>query len=153
VIYSPWFSFASADWADTTFTNFSALGICSRAIRLAPGVTTSIISQGVVLSFVQATGSGGVSPIPIIVNSGANALQFNFLLDVGKIFYYFSNANTGDASGAQTSAQIRYIIIPGGVAGGRTSQPTVEINGQLYTESQLKAMPYSQICSLLNIPQ
>jgi hypothetical protein len=155
VIYSPWFSFTPSNWADTTFTSYGALGICSRAIRLAPGVTTSIINQGVVLSYIQSTGSGGVSPLPLIINSGSSALQFNFLLDPGKILYYFSNANTGNASGAQTFALIRYIIIPGGVAGGRgvNSEKVTEINGQTYTESQLQAMSYQQVCALLNISQ
>ena len=48
---------------------------------------------------------------------------------------------------------MRYIIIPGGVGGGRMAEKAAQINGQVYTESQLKAMSYAQICSLLRIAQ
>jgi len=46
------------------------------------------------------------------------------------------------------TANFRYIIIPGGVAGGRF------VSGAAagYTVDQIKSMSYQQITSLLNIP-
>jgi hypothetical protein len=44
----------------------------------------------------------------------------------------------------------RYIVIPGGIA-GRGTEKAAQIKGQVYTESQLKNMSYSQVCTLLNI--
>lgn len=143
VIYSTWV--ALGGWADTTFTSLSGLGLCSRSIRTAPGVTQAVMDQGVVLAYVQAIPV--TSPLPLVVNSGANALTLNFLLGVGKIFFYFNNGNTGNASGAQTTNSARYIIIPGGVAGGRSSG----VGGTNYTESQIRAMTYQQVCKLFNI--
>ena len=55
-----------------------------------------------------------------------------------------------------TAAQFRYVLIPGAVAGGRGTtgiEKSATIKGNLYTESQLKEMSYSQLCSLLNIAQ
>ncbi len=144
VIYSPWV--ALGGWADTTFTSISGLGVCSRSIRTAPGVTAAIMDQGVVLCYIQTTPV--VSPLPIGVVGGH---ILNFLLTSGKIFFYFNNPATGTSSGIQTSVSARYIIIPGGVAGGRTTEKTAKINGQVYTESQLKGMSYAQVCSLLRI--
>lgn len=148
VIYSPWFTLGS--WADTALA-FNA--IASRAIRNAPGITQSILDQGVILSY---TNNGGIYQLPWNFANPFTAnqtLQIGFVAAVGKLIYYITNTTTGSASGISYLAQLRYVIIPGGVAGGRTAQHTVEINGQVYTESQLKAMPYSQVCTLLNIPQ
>jgi hypothetical protein len=153
VIYSSWVS--QSVWADTTFTNFGSIGIVSRSIRTATGVTQAIIDQGVVLCYVQPSAAGGVFALPTLLNSGANALQLNFVLSPGKIIFYVSNLNTGNAAGQNATAPYRYVIIPGGVAGGRggSTEKMADIKGQLYTESQLKAMSYSQLCDLLNIPQ
>jgi hypothetical protein len=46
-----------------------------------------------------------------------------------------------------TGAQYRYVIIPGGVAGGKTTG----LGGTNYTAEQLKKMPYAQVCKLFNI--
>jgi Collagen triple helix repeat (20 copies) len=153
VIYSSWAT--QSTWDDTTFTNFSTIGLVSRSIRTAAGITQAVIDQGVVLCYVQPSAAGGVFALPALLNSGANALQLNFVLSPGKVIFYVSNLNTGNASGQAATAPYRYVIIPGGVAGGRggNTEKVAEIEGQLYTESQLKAMPYSQICSLLNITQ
>lgn len=153
VIYSTWATQSS--WADTTFANFSTIGIVSRSIRTAPGVTQAIIDQGIVLCYVQPLATGGIFTLPTLLNSGANALQLNFMLSPGKVIFYVSNLNTGSATGLSAAAPYRYVIIPGGVAGGRggSTEKMADIKGQLYTESQLKAMSYGQLCDLLNIPQ
>jgi hypothetical protein len=152
VIYSSWV--AQVSWADTTGIAFGGT-TASRSIRTAPGVTQSIIDQGVVLSYVN---NNGVYLMPVLFANpfAANqTLQLNFLSTVGKLIYYISNVTTGNAAGISQGSQYRYVIIPGGVAGGRgvNTEKVAEIKGQVYTESQLRAMSYSQICSLLNIAQ
>ena len=60
---------------------------------------------------------------------------------------------TSGSFGAGT--QFRYVLIPGGVAGGRSvnSEKISQIKGQSYTETQLKGMSYTEVCKLLAIAQ
>jgi hypothetical protein len=150
VIYSSWASQTS--WADTTLSTF---GTVSRSIRLAPGVTQAILDQGIVLCYFNAGSVGTIFQLPWMLALGGNAHQLNFALTTGKIIFFIADLNDGDASGLTVSGPLRYVIIPGGVAGGRgvNSEKIVDINGQTYTESQLKAMSYQQVCTLLKIPQ
>jgi hypothetical protein len=53
--------------------------------------------------------------------------------------------------GISTAHQFRYVIIPGGVAGGRIANGQQTYFG--YTSSQLKVMSYHDVCTLLNIPE
>lgn len=149
VIYSSWA--AQTTWNDTTFT-FPSTGVVSRSIRTAPGITASMISQGVILSYWNATGNQ-IYSLPISIQAGTNSpLMLNCLYDLGKIIFYIaSTGNGGTATGQTAAGQFRYVLIPGGVAGGRTAEKACEIKGRVYTESQLKSMPYQQVCALLNI--
>jgi hypothetical protein len=124
----------------------SGMGLCRRAIRTAPGVTQTIMDQGVVLAFLQATPV--TSPLPLSLNSGTTAYTLSFILDVGKVFFYISSPNTGSAAGVQTTNAARYVIIPGGVAGGRNA--TVGNTG--YTLEQIKSMSYERVAQIFNIP-
>ena len=54
---------------------------------------------------------------------------------------------TGTPGTPPTGNIYRYVIIPGGVAGGKTTG----IGGTNYNAEQLKAMPYNQVCRLFNI--
>jgi hypothetical protein len=150
VIYSPWFP--SNPWADTTINSIGA------AIfrRLAPGVTQSVIDQGVVLVYTQLTGSNGSTmQLPFVFNSNP-AYQFTSILYVGRVHILVTNLNGTATTGAawSTTNQFRYVIIPGGVAGGRgVNEKVVQINGRTYTESVLRAMSYADVCSLLHIAQ
>jgi hypothetical protein len=118
-------------------------------------VTQSVLDQGVVLCYFNAGGSGTIFQLPWMLAVSGNAHQLNFALTVGKITFFIADLNDGDASGLSVSGSLRYIIIPGGVAGGRgvNSEKIVDIKGQTYTESELKAMSYQQVCTLLNIAQ
>ncbi|HEX7847725.1 MAG TPA: hypothetical protein VF476_18120, partial [Chitinophagaceae bacterium] len=76
VIYSSWFSFTAADWADSAITN---VGSAKRAIRLAPGITATTISQGVVLSYLAFTSDPNLAfySLPFICTSCAGGWVFN----------------------------------------------------------------------------
>src|SRR5260221_2260371 len=108
VIYSSWAT--QSNWADTTFGNYGVLGVVSRSIRNAPGVTQAIIDQGVVLCYLQPGGSGGVFPLPVtgILSSIPN-IQISFILSPGKVIFYVNNISTGDASGLAPIAPYRYV--------------------------------------------
>lgn len=146
VIYSSWFSFATANWGDSTMTN---LGTVKRANRVA-AITQAHLDQGVVLSYLALTTNPGVGPylLPFIIPASPNALQVGFIPVVGRIVYYngFLNATTGVALNASYS--FRYVIIPGTVAGGRVMSGAAAG----YTVDQLQRMSYSQVASMFNIP-
>jgi hypothetical protein len=157
VIYSAWFTPAqNGNWVDTTINGVAQQKKFNKA---APGVTLNVLNTGVVLSYVKLIpdGLGGttltVRQIPYSLPGNAN--EFINLLYNGSItFAQISTANPGVAITASSGTlEFRYVIIPGGVAGGRSAnaEKVAEIKGKLYSESQLKAMSYAQMCSLLNI--
>jgi hypothetical protein len=66
------------------------------------------------------------------------------------MIYYYGNLNgTATTLVFNTAYQFRYVLIAGSVLGGRM------MNGPAsgYTEAQLKAMPYADVCRLLSIPE
>jgi hypothetical protein len=130
--------------------------------KAASGVTLSVLNTGVVLSYVKLNpdGIGGttttIRQLPYAYVGQAR--EFIQLAYNGSITYAVtSTANPGVAitTALNSILELRYVIIPGGVAGGRSAnaEKVAEIRGQLYSESQLKAMSYAQVCSLLNIAQ
>jgi len=157
VIYSPWFTLTG--WSDTVISYYGTNS--TRSIRTAPGITSAITATGVVLSYVTPLeyGINNSIQVPWTLRNplgGNNIWKFDFIPQPGKIIYYLADLSSGIIPSNQAmSAQVRYIIIPGGVAGGRgtVGEKMVDIKGHLFSESQLKGMSYSQVCSLINIPQ
>lgn len=154
VIYSSWATLttlrASYPLIDTTIADFS--GTVKRDIRLSSSITQAILDNGVVLSYWKVGSTVGPVALPYTFPFGGVAHTFGQILAVGKIIYYFGRLD-GNATAVNLtgSGEVRHVIIPGGVAGGRTAEKACQIKGQVYTESQLKAMSYQQVCSLLNI--
>ena len=132
------------------------LGTAKRAIRAAPGVTQPILDNGIVLAYTRNPGAPGAGPykLPLTI-PGAPAIIIGYLPALGKVIYYNQRLDASGGVVINTAYEWRYIIIPGGVAGGRNTngEKTSKIKGQYYTESQLRDMSYAQICSLLNIAQ
>jgi len=140
VIYSAWFPVLGSAWTGTGTVNQSYT-------LTAPGVTTAIRDNGVVLVF--ATYNSLVRPLPFNDVSTANPIVFDFYLPatVGQILL-IAYRNAGGASFTLIKINIRYGLITGGVAGGKLiSGPAAG-----YTEEQLKAMPHEDVCRLLSIP-
>jgi hypothetical protein len=152
VIYSAWATYAAPAWIDTTLYGLQY----RRAIQAAPSVTITNINNGVILCYVRPVsyGSNTISQMPLqlfYTNTTSYELH-QFLTDLNKIIILFQNVNSGVIGNfSPTANQYRYIVIPGGVAGGRYAEKVAQIKGQVYTESQLKAMSYQQVCALLNI--
>ena len=134
-------------------------GNAKRFIVAAPSLTSAVINQGVVLAYMRSPAIGnGTLGLPWTYATGAGQFaQADFRMDVNKIVYFVwvpLNAAAPIPFGAIGGpAQFRYVIIPGGVGGGRSAEKSAEIKGAIYTESELKSMSYQQICQLLNIPQ
>ena len=134
VIYSP--------WANLTFTGS---GTSWSAQITAAGVTQDIMDKGVVKTYFKFGTSvyeGNYSNI----TTGASIYQF---LSVGLI-----NLRATFAA----NYPWRYVIIPGGVAGGRTSNNTdadtfTFADGSTMRKSELDKMSYEDVCSRFNIPK
>ncbi len=162
VVYSAWVT-EPANWgADTVMLSLNG-GNAKRFIVTAPSLSQAVLDQGVILTYMR----GGVTSnnpialpynIPLALAAPNNIETVDYRASLNKITYIFYILNNTSAPIAFTNvnsgAQFRYVLIPGGVAGGRgvSTEKMADIKGQLYTESQLKAMSYSQICTLLNVP-
>ena len=148
VIYSPWFTLTG--WHDSTMTD---QGLCKVDYRVAPGITAAVLSNGVVLSYsAPSSSSTWASPLPWLVTSVNPNIIIGYRPSVGRMVYYNAQVNSAAGGIVLTPTYVfRYVIIPGGVAGGRSANGETAIY-KGYTAEQLKAMPYSQICRLLGIP-
>jgi Collagen triple helix repeat (20 copies) len=150
VIYSNWFTFTAGEWADSNMTN---IGLAKRAIRNVTSVTQAVIDNGVVLTYLLGPSSTqGPYLLPFVCTGCSLPYPiFGSIPQPGKIIFY--NIRIDGTPGIVPNGSFRYIVIPGGVLGGRSAEKSAEINGRVYTESQLKAMSYAQVCSLLRIAQ
>jgi len=155
VIYSSWLLTGAGNWTATGVAPYAANYLYNRA---APGVLASIMDQGVVLSYMKGVfglGATEVVPLPYTryaQGSTAYIDQYSFVLNaVGNIRYLYTSGNLLAPILVSNLEPIstRYIIIPGGVPGGRS----IGLGGTNYTAAQLKAMSYAEICALFNIPQ
>jgi Collagen triple helix repeat (20 copies) len=147
VIYSSWALIPAGGWVDTAIVN---QGNCKRALRTAPSLTTTILNEGVVLVYVQFMPTPGVVfwQLPH-TTQGATPVYYGFLPVVGKIIFYYGTIN-GANPGFNLNANygFRYVLIPGGVAGGRMTSGSAE--GMSVDE--LRALPYDEVCRRFNIP-
>jgi len=142
VIYSSWFLTGSG-WDTTGASNYKAIAIFDKA---APAITQSILDSGLVLCYMKGDPTTGLSnqvfPLPYSVGIGTG-LGFvdlwDFVLDApGNIRFLYKSDNPWTLAELATIS-FRYIVIPGGVAGGRMLDP--------------RKMTYEQVCTLYNIPQ
>ena len=158
VIYSGWIPtptfFGAAGWLDTTL---STIGVVSRANFAAPSMTQAILDQGLTMVYhtftttPPPTGGANAQALPYNVGiGGGDFVEVNYRPAVGRVIVFLHNVLPGTGGfGFLGGHYFRYIIIPGGVAGGRMmSGPATG-----YTVDQLKAMPYAQVLSKFNIPR
>jgi hypothetical protein len=139
VIYSAWFNTSTLTWADSVHAD---QGVISKANRAAAGVTTAVMDNGVVLSYFRSA-TAGTTLLPYLYPNLLQIQQINYILKPGTMTYYVSDLTDMNASGIIPVGELRYVIIPGSVAGGRVSG---------YSLEQLKRMSYDQVASIFNIP-
>lgn len=135
VIYSAWMTTGSLSWADTALTGF---GTASRANVMTASVTAAIVNNGVVLGYWQNTGN--TFTLPTSFPGGGGIQQLATSAYVGRVMFYLADLSDSDASGSSPIGSVRYVIIPGGVGGGR------------FSVQQLQSMSYNQILQTFNIP-
>ncbi|WP_147314059.1 hypothetical protein [Deminuibacter soli] len=122
VIHSPWITLnMSLIRSDSVY--FQSIS--------APGITQSILDSGVVLTYLTFTGSDGTQSV---VNANTYFGQVGLKPGTIELLSFYN----------YTGLKFRYVIIPGSVAGGRS---TSLLNR--YTRAQLENMPYSDIITLL----
>jgi hypothetical protein len=151
VIYSAWISDAVAtNWADTTIT---LLGGCRRRNLPAPGLADTILNRGVIIVYARGTVTGN-NPVPLAYDFFFNpfSISMGFIPANSKIILYVANVTTATTlagTGLYWGGDFRYVLVPGGVAGGRL------INGAAagYTVDKLKTMPYEEVLRKFNIPR
>lgn len=145
VIYSAWATVASLGAIiDSNMTDY---GLCKRWIRSAPSLSQAILDQGLVISYWKV-GSGIYSTIPYQFPNGGQTYYLGAVPQLNKIIYFTSIFGAGAGWNPNPTAELRYVIIPGAVAGGRSAG----IGGTNYTAEQIKAMSYEQVTRLFNIP-
>lgn len=131
VIYSTW-KYAT-NFNDSTIDNSSVkVGYVA-----APSLTSTILNSGTVI--VYFTYGGGNFTLPYTSNAGGKPNTISYTPMVNKILITrFTHDNTNSIN-LSTLLQYRYIIIPGGVPGGRGPLPDHN--------------DYEAVCKYYNIPQ
>jgi hypothetical protein len=149
VIYTAWTNFNIANW--TAVQN--VFGIDQRRYPIpAPGLSQTMLDNGVVIVYIKFSGVANTAyPLPMVESiAGSGGLQnMQNINTLNTITLRFFNANgVGDPGTFGTPNQWRYVLIPGGVAGGRGAGPYMG-----YTEQQIRAMSYNEVCRIFNIAQ
>lgn len=155
VIYSGWIStpttFGATGWFDSSI---STIGVVSRANIAAPAITQTILNQGLVVVYhtFSATPAGlattaNVQPLPFTTNVGAVLIEANFRPAVGRVIFFIKTFSGTGSFGLTAGHYVRYVVIPGLVAGRFTSGPAAG-----YSVDQVKSMSYEQVIALFKIP-
>lgn len=152
VTYSAWYGPGSG--GGTAWAGAINFGTQTNYVdKAAPGVTSTMISQGVILVYARLNGyattiwpTGNVSNMPITVmyvSGGTQIDTWRAEYTVGNIRVNFQNStNLYLPAGMSTGYEFRYVLIPGAVSGGRSAS---------HTKEELQSMSYNQVCQLYNI--
>ena len=154
VIYSAWFN-EPATWDDSVLASLNSVH-ARKFNKTAPSLSQAVLDQGVVVCYVKTAGT--VNPVALPWTLPVTLTTFvetNFRPAVNSIVFFFyipNNVSTTTpvsfTSIAAGAAQFRYVIIPGGVSGGRVaSGPAAG-----YSAEELQKMPYADLMKKFNIP-
>lgn len=156
--YSAWFTTTAANWVDIENTPpYWAIYSYDKA---APGVTTAIMTSGIVLSYMKdwtyfddatssALKSASVVQLPFMADLNF-ADYYDFVIPAAGTIKYLYKSSAPWTAAAIAGTSFRYVLIPGSVAGGRGINGVTTYAG--YTAEELKAMPYDKVIKLFNIP-
>ncbi len=107
VIYSEWFT--SGFWLGSFGSWYFD--------KSAPQVTQAILDRGVVLAYAKLTGLNSNIVLPLPVTGSPGSTYWNFFINgPGSIRFL-----TDFTSTPSNLNQFRYVIIPGGISGGRSA--------------------------------
>lgn len=132
VIYSAWFTSGAWVGSGTTFAYFD---------KAAPGVTAAIRDNGVILAYARLAGDAtNIRPLPATTGGGVSSILWNFLSTaVGTIRF---TVESSAVIAPSATNEFRYVLIPGGVLGGRGTE-TIDP----------RSLSYDEVCALYNIPK
>jgi hypothetical protein len=152
VIYSAWYTTVTGDYTATGVDPYTATFLFDKA---APGVTQAIIDNGVVLCYMKDFTTAAMAP-----SRSTDVVQLPYFSDIHNVDYYDFVLNAAGnirflyksliplPAATVTGTSYRYVIIPGGVLGGRPENGSTTS----YSPDQLKHMSYSDLSRLFNIP-
>ena len=152
VVYSAWYTTVTGDYTTTGVEPYAATLLFDKA---ATGVTQTVIDNGVVLCYMKdftsgtllTTRSTDVVQLPY-VSDLVNVEFYDFTLNAPGNIRFLYKALTPLSALQVTGTSYRYVIIPGGVLGGKP------VNG--YAKSSdaaaLKNLSYADVCRKFNIP-
>ena len=131
VMYSEWLSMPTGQ-------NVTIDGTPGKAFDFAaPQITADILSNGVVLSYVKFD-STNIFSLPYTSTAGGLINTISPITAVGNLKLFRFRHDGGGAVSIGSGVQVRYVVIPGGVAAKR---------------SDYSMMSYKQVCAMLNIPE
>jgi hypothetical protein len=153
VIYSSWVATVTADWVlgYVAPNNYNVERVYNRT---AAGVTQGVLDQGIVLGFGKNFTIGASTILPNVQSlpyrEGFNGQHYGYVLDAGRVVFTYDPDGTAPIRPVSQLAGIsyRYVIIPGGVSGGKMMSGPAK--GR--TVSELKSMSYNNVIRLFNIP-
>jgi hypothetical protein len=142
VIYSPWFLTGSAGW--DTVTNAAAYGAYATYDKAVASVTQDIVDNGIVLAYMKGDPSTGlpddVFPLPYTIGMGFGFIDhWDFVLNTAGNIRFLYKSDFPWTVTELGGISFRYVIVPGGVAGGRLRDP--------------RKMTYDEVCEAFGIPK
>ena len=152
VTYSAWYS---GTWKTLAIPGPDNGFSIDTFIRAAPSVTQTIMDNGVVLGYMRGSATSniltGTQVVGLPYHDVVDDDHFKFILSKpGSIVHSYQSINPWSTDQLNLfNHSFRYVVIPGGVSGGRSAG----VGGTNYTADQVRAMSYSQICSIFKIPQ
>lgn len=153
--YSSWYTTVNADWVLGYIAplNFNVERVY---VRQAPGLTASILNEGVVLcygkNFTIGASTRMDNPVLLPYMENYNGQHYGAIPREGNIVFTYDPASGMERPVAQlVGIQYRYILISGSVAGGRGQASETLYGG--FTKEELTRMSYEQVAELFNIPE
>lgn len=144
VIYSNWFD-VGTNQRDTTL-----FGVLYKYTQYpVTSITAPVIANGAVLTYFRALGfPNEIRTLPTVVPDAGYYLES--VATTGNLYFRWYRVLTPGTAPATISGtnQLRWIVIPGGVLGGRSADGSTFG----YSVDELKSMSYQQVCQVLNIP-
>lgn len=146
VIYSEWYS-------PETWRTEPSYGISYRSYTMAaPSLTQEVIDRGAVLVYMRFYGMiPAITQLPLVLpESPGYSFSFRAEADSVKAMYYSPSAPTSFPAVIPPLNQVRYVLIPGGVA---ADAKAIDGGARERWLADLRAMPYADLCRKYGIPE
>lgn len=131
-------------------------------------LTQDVLNTGMVLTFMTPAlsyNANNWAPIPYTMQEAGETYSYNIASETfaGKIrFHYFFRLNQQGVTRPSlrdaviATHKFKIVAITGAISAGRMmnngrSEKQLTLKGKNYTETELKAMPYTDVCKLLDI--